>query len=163
MVCRNRGVRIHFCPHCIGVRGHYRYQLAEPLRIPPCVLCTTVGWNRAAGSTDANWRNSGHWCETSASVCVWATGARCHAADRWTRRTGSRCARSDNNRSTFVRRSTCPVDRRTISPGCRLNGLYYTLRRYLGINATCYLHSRFQWLRLSRSSIGILLACVSCG
>jgi hypothetical protein len=43
------------------------------------------------------------------------------------------------------------------SPKCFRRLPYNTFRRHFGINTTWYLHSQFEWLKLSNSSIQFLL------
>src|SRR5664279_81585 len=65
---------------------------------------------------------------------------------------GSRCPSS-------IRLSFCSASLRNTSPTYFLRSPYNAFRRPLGINTTWYLHSHFEWLKLSYSSIQFLL-CV---
>src|SRR5664279_2800271 len=65
---------------------------------------------------------------------------------------GSRCPSS-------IRLSFCSASLRNTSPKYFLRSPYNAFRRPFGINTTWYLHSYFEWLKLSYSSIQFLL-CV---
>src|SRR5664280_386726 len=65
---------------------------------------------------------------------------------------GSRCPSS-------IRLSFCSASLRNTSPKYFLRSPYNAFRRPFGINTTWYLHSHFEWLKLSYSSIQFLL-CV---
>src|SRR5664279_3335073 len=65
---------------------------------------------------------------------------------------GSRCPSS-------IRLSFCSASLRNTSPKYFLSSPYNAFRRPFGINTTWYLHSHFEWLKLSCSSIQFLL-CV---
>src|ERR1039458_5294267 len=65
---------------------------------------------------------------------------------------GSRCPSS-------IRLSFCSASLRNTSPKYFRNSPYNAFRRPFGINTTWYLHSHFEWLKLSYSSIQFLL-CV---
>jgi len=51
----------------------------------------------------------------------------------------------------------CSASFRNTSPKCFRRLPYNTFRRDFGINTTWYLHSHFEWLKLSKSSIQFLL------
>src|ERR1019366_3621981 len=63
---------------------------------------------------------------------------------------GSRCPSS-------IRLSFCSASLRNTSPKYFRNSPYNAFRRPFGINTTWYLHSHFEWLKLSYSSIQFLL------
>src|SRR5664279_5173226 len=65
---------------------------------------------------------------------------------------GSRCPSS-------IRLSFCSASLPNTSPKYFRNSPYNSFRRPFGINTTWYLHSHFEWLKLSYSSIQFLL-CV---
>src|ERR1022692_3093423 len=65
---------------------------------------------------------------------------------------GSRCPSS-------IRLSFCSASSRNTSPKYFRNSPYNAFRRPFGINTTWHLHSPFEWLKLSYSSIQFLL-CV---
>src|ERR1035437_8420377 len=56
-----------------------------------------------------------------------------------------------------MRLSFCSANLRKTSPKCWRRLPYNTLRRHFGIKTIWYLHSHFEWLKLSYSSIQILL------
>src|SRR5271170_7559530 len=56
-----------------------------------------------------------------------------------------------------MRHSFCSANLRNTSPRCWRRLPYSTFLRPFGINTTWYLHSHFEWLKLSYSSIQFLL------
>src|SRR5271154_4760237 len=56
-----------------------------------------------------------------------------------------------------IRHSFCSASLRNTSPKCFRRLPYSTFLRHFGINTTWYLHSHFEWLKLSNSSIQSLL------
>src|SRR5208283_1007100 len=67
------------------------------------------------------------------------------------------CTWSARRCPSSIRHSFCSASFRNTSPKCLRNPPYKTLRRHFGIKTTWYLHSHFEWLKLSYSSIQILL------
>src|SRR5258708_18787092 len=67
---------------------------------------------------------------------------------------------SANRCPSSIRLSFCSASLRNTSPKCLRRLPYDTFLRHFGIKTTWYLHSHFEWLKLSYSSIRILLVRV---